>query len=73
VAAILAHYGYDALLAVQPAGTANGMKVAVSLIASTPFLLCIVLLFFYEIKKPVELQIEKDLGARRALQAATPA
>lgn len=66
VAGILALYGYDAQSATQNAETINGIKLAVSLYCSTPFLIVVVSLFFYEINKHMELQIESDLGARRA-------
>ncbi|GAB2509477.1 MFS transporter [Pseudoxanthomonas sangjuensis] len=66
VAKILAAYGYDPDLAVQSAGAVNGIKLAVSVYASIPFLLCCVLLFFYRIDKKTETQIEQELAARRA-------
>jgi len=66
VAKILAAYGYDPDLAVQSAGAVNGIKLAVSVYASIPFLLCCVLLFFYRIDKKTETRIEQELAARRA-------
>jgi glycoside/pentoside/hexuronide:cation symporter, GPH family len=65
VAAILSSYGYDAVMASQPVEVVKGIRLSVSLYASIPFLLGIGALYFYEIKKAVELEIERDLGARR--------
>ena len=64
-AAILAFYGYDEQLLVQSASTIAGIKMTVSLYPTITFLICIVCLFFYEINKKTELQIEKELGERR--------
>ncbi|MDH5823265.1 glycoside-pentoside-hexuronide (GPH):cation symporter [Luteimonas sp. RD2P54] len=69
VAGILAFYGYQAGAAAQPAGAVQGIRLAVSVYPSIPFLLCVGLLFFYEIDKAVETRIEQELAARR-LQAA---
>ncbi len=66
VAEILAIYGYDPDLTAQPAGAVQGIKMAVSVYSSVPFLLCVGLLFFYEINKETEVKIEQDLAARRA-------
>jgi Na+/melibiose symporter-like transporter len=65
VAGILAVYGYDADLASQPEGTVSGIKFAVSIYASIPFLIGAGCLFFYEINKKMEVQIESDLNLRR--------
>ncbi len=69
---ILGLYGYiykDAVSGaqeiIQPASVAQGAKMLVSIYASIPFFLVIVLLFFYEINKKKEVQIEQDLIARR--------
>ncbi len=70
VAGILARYGYDADLAVQSAAAVDGIRLAVSVYCSVPFLLCVALLFLYEIGKPLESTIERELAARRAGQAA---
>jgi len=72
VAGILAYYGYNADAAVQAPQTVDGIRLAVSLYASVPFLLCVVLLFLYEINKPMESRIEQELTTRR-LQAAASA
>jgi Na+/melibiose symporter-like transporter len=72
VAAILAHYAYQAGAATQSQQAVDGIRLAVSLYASLPFLACVVLLFFYEINKPMESRIERELGERRApARAAT--
>ncbi|HEY5782418.1 MAG TPA: MFS transporter [Lysobacter sp.] len=70
VAGLLAHYGYEAGAAAQSAQTVDGIRLAVSVYCSAPFLLCVVLLFLYEINKPMESRIEQELGARR-LQTAS--
>jgi len=67
VTAILGHYGYDPDLAGQTDATLHGIQLSVSIYPAIPFLLGIVLLFFYEINKKAELQIESDLKARRIL------
>ena len=67
VAWLLSAYGYDATQAVQSVQTVGGIRLSISLYASIPFLLGVGALFFYEIKKAMELTIEKDLGQRRAL------
>ncbi len=51
---------------VQPETVAIGAKMLVSVFASIPFLLAVVLLFFYEINKKMEVKIEHDLLERRA-------
>jgi Na+/melibiose symporter-like transporter len=66
VAKILAIYDYNPDLATQSADAVHGIKMAVSVYASIPFLLCVGLLFFYEINKQTEVRIEADLAARRA-------
>lgn len=65
VAGILAHYGYVPDQAAQPPAALDGIRLAVSVYASLPFLLCVALLFFYEIDKAMESRIERDLAARR--------
>ena len=66
VAALLSAYGYDAQLAVQSPETTNGIRLSVSVYAAIPFLLAVCSLALYEIRKSTELQIEQELGARRA-------
>jgi Na+/melibiose symporter-like transporter len=65
VAGILAAYGYDPDLAVQSPQAVNGIRLALSVYCSIPFLLCVALLVLYEIDKAAELRIERDLAARR--------
>lgn len=65
ITTILGHYGYDAELTNQMANTVNGIKLSISIYAAIPFLIGIGLLFFYEINKHMEFQIETDLKARR--------
>ena len=65
VAGILAYNGYVPEQAVQSPGTVHGIKLAVSVYCSIPFLLSCGLLFFYEINKQAEVRIERDLAARR--------
>ena len=50
---------------IQPETVATGSKMLVSVYASIPFFLVILLLFFYEISKEKEVQIEQDLALRR--------
>ncbi|MBD9369722.1 MFS transporter [Xanthomonas sp. XNM01] len=72
VAGILAHYGYVAAQPVQAPETVSGIRLAVSLYCSLPFLACVALLFLYRIDKSMETRIERDLDARRR-QAPAPA
>ncbi|MGH8145265.1 MAG: MFS transporter [Rhodanobacteraceae bacterium] len=65
VALILAAYGYAPGSPVQAPQVAQGVRLAVSLYCSIPFLLGVALLFFYEIDKPMEVRIERELHARR--------
>lgn len=66
VASLLAYFGYNGELASQPIEVANGIKLSVSIFAAIPFLIAAGLLFFYEINRNMETQIEKDLLARRS-------
>lgn len=65
VAAILAHYGYQAGLAQQPEAVVQGIRLTVSVYCSLPFLLAVALLVFYRIDKRTETRIEQDLHLRR--------
>ncbi|NJB72703.1 Na+/melibiose symporter-like transporter [Saonia flava] len=65
VASILNRYGYDASLEMQSATAINGTKMLVSIYPAIPFLIGAGLLFFYEINKEMEVQIENDLKERR--------
>jgi Na+/melibiose symporter-like transporter len=69
---ILGQYGYInkdnmevAQEIVQPETVALGARMLVSVYASIPFFLVVVLLVFYEINKKKEVQIEKELSERR--------
>jgi len=69
---ILGLYGYiskDAMTAgqeiVQPETVAQGAKLLVSVYPSIPFFIGVGLLFFYEINKKKEVQIENELKERR--------
>lgn len=69
---ILGLYGYvnrESVAAgaeiIQPESVAQGAKMLISVYASVPFFLVVVLLFFYEINKSKEVQIEQELEARR--------
>lgn len=50
---------------VQPETAIQGIKMLVSVYPAIPFLIGIALLFFYEINKKMEVQIEFDLKERR--------
>lgn len=65
VAGILAGFGYDEQLLVQTAHTVSGIKLSVSIFPTITFFIGIAFLFFYEINKKKEIQIEKDLKERR--------
>lgn len=72
VAGILAFYGYDADSPVQSAQTVSGIRMAISLYCSVPFLVAVALMFVYRIDKRMEERIEHELGARRIpLEAAS--
>ena len=65
VAGILAVYGYDPQLPVQSPGTITGIKLSVSVFPALTFCIGVAFLFFYEIDKKKEIQIQKDLMLRR--------
>ncbi|MBJ7880675.1 MFS transporter [Gelidibacter salicanalis] len=65
VTGILGSYGYSADLPIQSDSAIMGTKMLVSIYAAIPFLVGTGLLFFYEINKNMEVQIEKDLNERR--------
>jgi glycoside/pentoside/hexuronide:cation symporter, GPH family len=65
VAVILAASDYDPTRTVQTDAAIHGIRLAVSLYSSIPFLLGVALLFFYEIDRQAEARIEQDLAARR--------
>lgn len=70
VAGILAHYGYLPGAPAQSPETVSGIRLTVSLYAALPFLLCVALLFFYEINKRLETRIELELAERRQQASA---
>jgi len=51
---------------IQPETAIQGTKLLVSIYPAIPFLISISLLFFYEINKKMETQIELDLNERRS-------
>lgn len=65
VAGILAFYDYDINITNQMPDTVKGIKLSVSMYASIPFFIAVACLFFYEINKSMERQIERDLIDRR--------
>ncbi len=65
VASLLASYEYDANLSAQLPSAINGIKLSVSIYAAIPFLIGAASLFFYEINKQMENQIEEELLSRR--------
>lgn len=66
VAGILASFGYDEQLVVQSAQTIQGIKLSVSVFPTIAFMVSVACLFFYDINKKLEIQIENELKARRA-------
>ncbi|MFV0554902.1 MAG: MFS transporter [Mangrovibacterium sp.] len=64
VAGILGAFGYNEALAVQSPETVHGIKMLVSVIPTATFLIAIACLFFYEIDKKMEVEIENDLKER---------
>jgi Na+/melibiose symporter-like transporter len=56
---------------IQPETVSQGARMLVSIYASIPFLIAFVLLFFYEINKKKEVQLEKDLAERRLANTTT--
>lgn len=65
VAKLLDVYGYVPDAVVQSPEVVRGVKLAISVYASIPFLICCVILFFYEINKAMESRIESELAQRR--------
>ena len=63
---ILGKYHYDSKsLTGQTETAVTGTKMLVSIYPAIPFLIGIILLFWYEINKKMELQIERELKERR--------
>jgi Na+/melibiose symporter-like transporter len=65
VAGILAICGYNEQLIVQNQETVNGIKFAMSVLPTLTFMISVSCLFFYDIDKKKEMQIQKELAARR--------
>ncbi len=65
VTGILGVYGYDATLTSQSDAAVQGIRMSVSVYPGIFFLIGAALLFFYEINKAKETQIEQELAARR--------
>ena len=66
VVQILGNYGYEANRELaQSEHVIQGVKLLVSIYPAIPFLIGITLLYFYEINKKMETQIEMDLRDRR--------
>ncbi|MDI9363859.1 MAG: glycoside-pentoside-hexuronide (GPH):cation symporter [Flavobacterium sp.] len=64
---ILSKYNYVANSTVGQSATAiTGTKMLISIFPALPFLIAVALLFFYEIDKKKEIEIESDLKTRRA-------
>ena len=64
---LLSIVGYDANVAQQTAGAVNGIKLLASVVPGLIFIGGAALLFGYSIDKNSELQIEKELKARRKI------
>jgi glycoside/pentoside/hexuronide:cation symporter, GPH family len=63
---ILGKYHYDSnSLTGQADSAITGTKMLISIFPAIPFLIAVALLFFYEINKAKEVQIEADLKQRR--------
>ncbi len=65
VAGILAFYGYSEELAVQSPEAINGIKLSLSVYPTLTFFIAIACLFFYEINKKKEVEIQEALMFRR--------
>jgi glycoside/pentoside/hexuronide:cation symporter, GPH family len=65
---ILAYFAYVPNSLVQPESAITGIKLLISIFPAIPFLIGVGILFFYEINKKMEIQIEKDLHERRSQQ-----
>jgi sugar (glycoside-pentoside-hexuronide) transporter len=68
VSFILGKYEYVANSTIaQTESAIKGTKMLISIFPAIPFLIAVALLFFYEIDKQKEVQIENDLKARRTV------
>jgi Na+/melibiose symporter-like transporter len=68
VAGILALYGYNEQLTIQAPDTINGIKLSLSVFPTLTFCISVACLFFYDINKKTEVQIQEELNARRSQQ-----
>jgi GPH family glycoside/pentoside/hexuronide:cation symporter len=66
LAGILGLFHYVPNSSIQTGSAINGTKLLVSVFPAIPFLVGAGILFFYEINKKMELQIEADLKQRRS-------
>lgn len=62
---LLGYFNYSPNTLEQSHRAINGIKLLVSIFPSIPFLIGVGLLFFYEINKKMEIEIESDLKQRR--------
>lgn len=65
VAGILALYGYSEELATQSPEAINGIKLSLSVYPTLTFFIAVACLFFYEINKKKEVEIQEALMFRR--------
>ena len=65
VAGILDIYGYKEGLDIQNPETINGIKLSLSVFPTLTFCCSVACLFFYEINKKKEVQIQQELSERR--------
>ncbi|MFA9192639.1 MFS transporter [Flavobacterium sp. FZUC8N2.13] len=63
---LLGFFNYTPNSLEQSATAINGIKLLVSIFPAIPFMIGVGLLFFYEINKKMEVQIESELKGRRA-------
>ena len=63
---LLGYFDYVPNSLEQSESAINGIKLLISIFPAIPFLLGVGLLFFYEINKKMEVEIESDLKQRRA-------
>ncbi|WP_346857984.1 MFS transporter [uncultured Draconibacterium sp.] len=66
VAGILAVYGYSEQLTIQSPETINGIKLSLSVYPTITFTISVIVcMFFYEINKKKEIEIQRELELRR--------
>ena len=65
VAGILAFFNYDEQLVFQAGDTVRGIKLTMGLFPAITLLISVACLFFYEIDKRKEMEIERELLSRR--------